>query len=233
MPSRTGPATAAGRWSLLPHREGDPTKRAYAAAELLLERHGVVTRGSAVSERVPGGFAAAYKVLSGFEETGRARRGYFVSGLGAAQFSTAGAVDRLRSLSTEPDSRTERRGVTLAATDPANPYGAALAWPRRADAEESARGHRPGRKAGALVVLVDGALVVYVERGGRTLLTFDDDPAVLAPAVASLASAVRSGALGKLAVERADGEHIMGTPLAEALEAAGFHATPRGLRLRS
>jgi len=82
-------------------------------------------------------------------------------------------------------------------------------------------------------VLVDGALVVYVERGGRTLLTFDDDPAVLAPAVESLAYAVRSGALGKLAVERADGEHIMGTPLAEALEAAGFHATPRGLRLRS
>jgi ATP-dependent Lhr-like helicase len=233
MPARTGPASAAGRWSLLPHREGDPTKRAYAAAELLLERHGVVTRGSAVSERVPGGFAAAYKVLSGFEETGRARRGYFVAGLGAAQFSTSGAVDRLRSLSAEPDGRTERGGVTLAATDPANPYGAALAWPRRADAVEGARGHRPGRKAGALVVLVDGALVVYVERGGRTLLTFDDDPAVLSPAVASLASAVRGGALGKLAVERADGEHIMGTPLAEALEAAGFHATPRGLRLRS
>jgi ATP-dependent Lhr-like helicase len=233
LPSRTGPLTAAGRWSLLPPREGDPTKRAYAAAELLLDRHGVVTRGSAVSERVPGGFAAAYKVLSGFEETGRARRGYFVAGLGAAQFSTSGAVDRLRSFSAEPDSRPRSLGVTLAATDPANPYGAALAWPRRADADDGTRGHRPGRKAGALVVLVDGALVIYVERGGRTLLTFDDEAALLEPAVASLAQAVRGGALGKLAVERADGEHIMGTTLADALEAAGFHATPRGLRLRS
>jgi ATP-dependent Lhr-like helicase len=233
MPSRTGPPTAAGRWSLLPGREGDPTKRAYASAELLLERHGVVTRGAAVSERVPGGFAATYKVLSGFEETGRARRGYFVAELGAAQFSTSGAVDRLRSFSTDPGTRSDVRAVTLAATDPANPYGAALAWPRRPQSEEGAAGHRPGRKSGALVVLVDGALVIYVERGGRTLLTFDDDPEVLTPAVQSLASAVRGGVLGKLAVERADGEHIMGTPLAEALEAAGFHATPRGLRLRS
>jgi ATP-dependent Lhr-like helicase len=233
MPSRTGPPTAAGRWSLLPPREPDLTKRAYANAELLLERHGVVTRGAAVSEGVPGGFAATYKVLSGFEETGRARRGYFVAGLGAAQFSTAGAVDRLRSFSTEPGSQSDARAVTLAATDPANPYGAALAWPRRLDEEAGARGHRPGRKAGALVVLVDGALAIYVERGGKTLLTFADDPDVVAPAVQSLAQAVRGGALGKLAVERADGEHILGTPLAEALEAAGFSVTPRGLRLRS
>jgi ATP-dependent Lhr-like helicase len=233
MPSRSGPVTAAGRWSLLPARESDPTTRAYASAELLLERHGVVTRGSAVSERVPGGFAATYKVLSGFEETGRARRGYFVAGLGAAQFSTAGAVDRLRSFSTDPGSRADAVAVTLAATDPANPYGAALPWPRRADADDGARGHRPGRKAGALVVIVDGALAIYVERGGKTLLTFDDDPDLLAPAVRSLAAAVRGGALGKLAVERADGVHIHGTPLAEALADAGFHATPRGLRMRT
>ena len=182
---------------------------------------------------MPGGFAATYKVLSGFEETGRARRGYFVAGLGAAQFSTAGAVDRLRSFGTDPGNRAEATAVTLAATDPANPYGAALAWPRRPDADDGARGHRPGRKAGALVVLVDGALAMYVERGGKTLLTFDDDRELIAPAVGSLAAAVRGGALGKLAVERADGAHIHGTPLAEALADAGFHATPRGLRLRA
>ena len=232
LPTRTGPPTLAGRWSLLPEREADVTQRAYASAELLLERHGVVTRGSVVSERVPGGFAATYKVLSGFEETGRCRRGYFVGSLGAAQFGTSGAVDRLRSVAAEAVDHRGIRALTLAATDPANPYGAALPWPRRSDASER-HGHRPGRKAGALVVLVDGGLVVYVERGGRTLLTFDDDQASLEPALEALASAVHEGVLGRLAVERADGEHILGTPLAAALEAAGFHATPRGLRLRA
>ncbi|MDP9445127.1 MAG: hypothetical protein M3P83_12575, partial [Actinomycetota bacterium] len=96
----------------------------------------------------------------------------------------------------------------------------------------AARGHRPGRKAGALVVLVDGDLVVYVERGGRTLLTFSDEPGVLQPALDALALAVREGALGRLTVERADGAQILRSPLTGALEAAGFTATPRGLRLR-
>ena len=121
--------------------------------------------------------------------------------------------------------------MVLAATDPANPFGAALSWPERA-VDAANAGHRPGRKAGALVVVVDGALVVYVERGGRTLLTFSDDPARVQPAVDALALAVHEGALGKLTVERADGEHILGSPLATALAAAGFYATPRGLRLR-
>ncbi len=247
LPTRTGPATAAGRWSLLPEREPDPTLRAHAAAELLLDRHGIVTRGAVTSERVPGGFAAVYKVLSGFEEAGRCRRGYFIGSLGAAQFGTNGAVDRMRSLSADSSGVVPgpARAVTLAATDPANPYGAALPWPTRPGADDAARGHRPGRKAGALVVLVDGALVLYVERGGRTLLTFDDDiPAGgadtgadasgrLQPAVDALALAVREGALGRLAVERADGEHVLGTALGAALERAGFHATPRGLRLRT
>ncbi len=233
LPARTGPPTVAGRWSLTPPREADPTRRAHAAAEALLERHGVVTRGAVASERTPGGFAAVYKVLSAFEESGRCRRGYFVASLGAAQFGVAGAVDRLRSVAAEGDSAESGapRALVLAATDPANPYGAALPWPdRSADAANS--GHRPGRKTGAVVVLVDGCLALYVERGGRTLLTFTSDPERIQPAVDALALAVRDGALGRLTVERADGEHILGSALSSALEAAGFHATPRGLRLR-
>ncbi|MDX6326061.1 MAG: ATP-dependent helicase Lhr and Lhr-like helicase [Nocardioidaceae bacterium] len=267
MPTRTGPPTAAGRWSLLPPLEQDPTRRAHASAEALLERHGVVTRGAVGAERVPGGFAGVYKVLSAFEDSGRCRRGYFVAGLGAAQFGAPGAVDRLRSYSRDltadgtagSDVGQDLQALALAATDPANPYGAALPWPDRpVDATVaapnagatggmtgaaasgavagpgSASGHRPGRKAGALVVLVDGALAVYVERGGRTLLTFTDDVEVLTSAATELVDAVRRGALGRLTVERADGAHILGRhdPLREALEAAGFVVTPRGLRLR-
>ena len=122
--------------------------------------------------------------------------------------------------------------MTLAATDPANPFGAALPWPER----ETSGGHRPGRKAGALVVLVDGELALYVERGGRTLLTWTDDAALLGPAALSLSEAGRRGALGRLTVEKADGAQILGggsTPLREALDAAGFVSTPRGLRLRA
>jgi ATP-dependent Lhr-like helicase len=250
MPTRTGPPSAAGRWSLLPDLEPDPTRRAHASAEALLERHGVVTRGAATSERVPGGFAGVYKVLSAFEESGRCRRGYFIGSLGAAQFGIPGAVDRLRSFATDPSARPgeKRRALALAATDPANPYGAALPWPDRPaatgpDAETGGggTGHRPGRKAGALVVLVDGELAVYVERGGRTLLTFPDshrDPDVLTPAFDALATAVRQGSLGRLTVEKADGASILGLgeragALRSALEAAGFVATPRGLRLRA
>jgi ATP-dependent Lhr-like helicase len=123
---------------------------------------------------------------------------------------------------------TARRAVVLAAADPANPYGAALPWPQH----PGEVGHKPGRKAGSLVVLVDGHLVLYVERGGKTLLSFADGDR-LRPAVDALALAVRDGALGKLTVERADGGSIVDSPLAAALEAAGFHPTPRGLRLRA
>ncbi len=237
MPARTGPPNVAGRWSLTPPRDEDPTRRGHAAAEALLERHGVVTRGAVVSERTPGGFAAAYKVLAAFEEAGRCRRGYFVAGLGAAQFGATGAVDRLRSLARDTDAGESVDGgaaprtLVLAATDPANPFGAALPWPERATDVANA-GHRPGRKAGAVVAIVDGVLALYVERGGRTLLTFSQQPELVQPAVDALALAVRDGALGKLTVERADGEHILGSPLSAALESAGFHATPRGLRLR-
>ncbi|MFE6649396.1 DNA glycosylase AlkZ-like family protein, partial [Nocardioides sp. NPDC057772] len=229
MPTRASLPETAGRWTILPEPDPDPTKRAHAAAERLLDRHGVVTRGSVQSERTPGGFAAVYKVLSAFEESGRARRGYFVEGLGAAQFGTAGSVDRLRTFS-RVDPSDKPVALALAATDPANPYGAALPWP------VSEEGHRPGRKAGAIVVLVDGELALYVERGGRTLLTWSEDPNLLEPAAEALADAVRRGALGRLTVEKADGAPLLGsgeTPLRQALQYAGFIATPRGLRLTS
>jgi ATP-dependent Lhr-like helicase len=249
MPTRTGPPTVAGRWSLLPERDADPTRRTHALAEALLDRHGIVTRGAVMAERAPGGFAAVYTVLKAFEEAGRVRRGYFVEGLGAAQFAAPGAVDRMRALAAvqapeaEPTwtapipggwdlapqrkRRDDARAVVLAATDPANPYGAALPWPA------TDGGHRPGRKAGALVVLVDGVLVLYVERGGKTLLSFHEDDVTLAPAVDALALAVRDGALGRLTVTKADGEPALTSPLGLALEAAGFRPTPRGLRLRA
>lgn len=227
-PVRGGPPETAGRWALLPEVDADPTRRAHAVAERLLDRHGVVTRGAVTSERVPGGFAAVYKVLAAFEDSGRCRRGYFVAGLGAAQFGTAGSVDRLRTFSEVPHDA-KPSAVALAATDPANPYGAALPWPETT-------GHRPGRKAGAVVVMVDGRLTMYVERGGRTLLTWTDEPDLLGPSAAALAEAARRGTLGRMTVEKADGEQLLGsgsTPLREALQAAGFVATPKGLRLRA
>ncbi|GAA4120114.1 ATP-dependent helicase [Nocardioides fonticola] len=231
---RTGPPESAGRWTLLPEVDTDPTRRAHATAERLLDRHGVLTRGAVVAERVEGGFAAVYKVLSAFEESGRCRRGYFVAGLGAAQFGTAGAVDRLRTFADLP-ADAKPAALALAATDPANPYGAALPWPERPGADAEGReGHRPGRKAGATVVLVDGVLTLYVERGGRTLLSWTDDLERLTPAAQALAEAARRGALGRLTVEKVDGVPLLGTqgsPLRLALDAAGFVTTPRGLRL--
>jgi len=231
MQTRVGPPTAGGRWSLLPEPTSDPTIRAAATAELLLDRYGVVTRGSVVSERVPGGFALVYRVLSQFEEAARCRRGYFVESLGAAQFATGGTIDRLRGFAPDAVGRDSGRdrppeALTLAATDPANPYGAALPWP-------ATEGHRPGRKAGALVAVVDGELVLYLERGGKTALAFSDDEGLLSSAARSIAAAVTAGRVDKLAVEKVNGEFVLGTPLGTALEVAGFTGTPRGLRLRA
>jgi ATP-dependent Lhr-like helicase len=232
----------AGRWSRLPDLETNATKRTTARAEALMERHGVLTRGAVQAEQVSGGFSAVYPVLRAFEENGRARRGYFVETLGAAQFGGAGAVDRLRSFAS-PD-RTPSGPVVLAATDPANVYGAALPWPERPTGEEEAvdigegtgsrkSGHRAGRKAGALVVLVDGELVLYVERGGKTLLSWTEDEHTLKEATTALSGAAASGALGRMTVQKADGASVHeSTPLSAALQAAGFAATPRGLRLR-
>jgi ATP-dependent Lhr-like helicase len=224
-----------GRWSQLPARAAHDAHQAVLRTEVLLDRYGILTRGEVAAEAVPGGFSAVYPVLRQAEETGRCRRGYFVDGLGAAQFGLAGAVDRLRAIAATmaAESRPAVEALVLAATDPANPYGAALPWPDRMhQVEPGKRGHLPARKAGALVVSVDGACALYVERGGRTLLSFTDDADLLRTAADALAVSVRAGALGKLHVESADGERVAGTPLAEALEHAGFRPSPRGLRLR-
>ena len=218
------PPTAIGRWSLLPRPEPDQTIRAVTTAEVLLDRYGVLTRSIVAAEEVPGGFAGIYRVLAAAEDSGRLRRGYFVESLGAAQFATAGVIDALRSAPTGAPA------LVLAATDPANPYGAALPWPQRPEAG----GHQPGRKAGALVLLVDGALVAYVERGGKTLLSWPADEPSIQAATDALALAVRGGALGRLTVEKADGTSVLaaGHPIAEALARSGFTLTPKGLRLR-
>ncbi|WP_041767750.1 Lhr family helicase [Leifsonia xyli] len=240
--ARMGPPTAAGRWALLPERDLASTVRAHGQAETLLERYGFVTRGSAMNEGTPGGFALAYKVLSGFEGTGRARRGYFVETLGGAQFASGPTVNRLRSFARDHTQERPFGAVALAETDPANPYGAALPWPAvpRADggATGSGTGHRPGRKAGALVVLVDGDLTLYVERGGKSLLSFvaaetdDAGRPALAATARALAALVTGRRVDILAIETANGGFVLGTPLGEALTEAGFLPTPRGLRLR-
>ncbi|GAA0476754.1 ATP-dependent helicase [Streptomyces olivaceiscleroticus] len=248
--SRSGPPTVAGRWSLLPALEPEPTHRAHALAHTLLDRHGIVTRGAVAAEGVEGGFSAAYRVLSAFEETGQARRGYVVEGLGAAQFAMDGAVDRLRAVSTSRDRTAEEtapggswqpaaparsggtpRAVVLAAADPANAYGAALPWPEPPEGSS----HKPGRKAGSLVVVVDGELAVYMERGGKTLLAWqaEEGDTRVRLALEALAAAVRNGFVGALTVERINGSSALTSPLAAELEHAGFHATPRGLRLRT
>ncbi|WP_055494295.1 ATP-dependent helicase [Streptomyces sp. TP-A0356] len=352
--SRTGPPTVAGRWSLLPAREADPTVRAHARARTLLDRHGVVTRGAVGAEGVEGGFSAVYRVLSAFEESGQARRGYVVEGLGAAQFAMDGAVDRLRAAANArerqeplpgaaagpgsgngftngfpgdhahpfdpigaqdtgpgpfdgpdaasgtgfddgpagpsgigfddafamgppvpdplsapgfggprsgsgfsaveagsdsaygrhgrglPPNRTRATGsartVVLAAADPANAYGAALPWPE----PPTDAGHKPGRKAGSLVVLVDGELALYMERGGKTLLAWPSDPEVeptqdarLRTAAEALGAAARAGSLGTVTVERVNGASALSSPFGILLEEAGFIATPRGLRIRA
>ncbi|RFU84498.1 ATP-dependent helicase [Streptomyces triticagri] len=238
--TRSGPPTVAGRWSLLPARDPDATVRAHALARTLLDRHGVVTRGAVAAEGIEGGFAAAYRVLSAFEDSGQARRGYVVEGLGAAQFAMDGAVDRLRATANAQE-RAETRdapgAVVLAAADPANAYGAALSWPE----PPSGASHKPGRKAGSLVVLVDGSLALYMERGGKTLLAWPpvadeeatpDDPRLQAAAEA-LAGAAAAGSLGTITVQRINNTPALNSPLGPLLESAGFHATPRGLRIRA
>ncbi|MCV2396148.1 ATP-dependent helicase [Actinotalea sp. M2MS4P-6] len=223
-------ADGAGRWSTLPARETDPTAVARATAAQLLDRHGVLTRAVAAAERVAGRFTDVYRVLAGLEETGTVRRGYFVEHLGGSQFALPGAVDELRA------ERPDGHAVVLAATDPANPFGAALPWPA------GSTGHRPGRTAGALVVVVDGDLAFYLERGGRTVLSFPGDrdetaaAAHLAAGSAALADLVRTGRLGRVTLRRLDGAEVLdravlSTPAATALQAAGFAATPRGLRI--
>lgn len=221
------PASTVGRWS----RTGAPTTDATTAAELdrlllLLDRHGVVTRGAVLSEQPGGSFTPTYRGLSRLEETGQCLRGYFIDGLGAAQFATSATVDRLR---VQPDTGV----VVLAATDPANAYGAALPWPEPRRGESETRGHRPGRKPGAMVVLVNGRLVLYLERGVRTLLTFPNEPGDLDQAIHALGRAISDARLPGITIERADGRHIFDhTELRPLLEGARFTMTPQGMRLR-
>ncbi|MFI5509525.1 ATP-dependent helicase [Mycobacterium sp. NPDC051804] len=237
--ARTSDPTVAGRWSALPAAEPESTVRAHFQAELLLGRHGVLTKGAATSEQVPGGFAMLYKVLTAFEDAGRCQRGYFVESLGGAQFAVASTVDRLRSYldGVDPDHH-EYHAVVLAAADPANPYGAALPWPSRASSEEDVA-HRPGRKAGALVALVDGELVWFLERGGRSLLSFANDPEAHIAAAAALADLVSGGRVQSFLVEKVNGVPVLEpgaggqrAAVQDALIGAGFARTPRGLRLR-
>jgi ATP-dependent Lhr-like helicase len=232
-----GPPEAAGRWSLVGSALWDgspaplsPTERMHQLALALLDRHGVLVRESVMAEGLEGGFSAVYPMLRALEEAGRIRRGYFVAGLGAAQFALAGALDRLRAVR-EPAGSTEDAGVhLLAAADPANPYGAAVPWPRRGEADR-----RPlQRAAGAFVVLVDGIAALYLDRGGTSLQTLPafDDPAVAAAALGALHGLLADGRLRDLVVSRVDGEPAGRSPWSETLVRAGFTQGYRGLVMR-
>jgi ATP-dependent Lhr-like helicase len=211
-----------GRWSLIEtlFRDAPPAgPRMRAQAELMLERYGIVTRETVLAEGVPGGFSSLYGELSNLEMLGTARRGYFVEGLGGAQFALAGAVERLRGLP-----RAEGDYLLLAATDPAQPYGAALPWPRRAE------GRRPARTPGAFVLLRDGGPILYVERGGKGIVRLVElEGEALAGAVAEVADAARQGLIPKLGIERLDGDPVIGSGYEETLIAAGFSRQPRRL----
>jgi ATP-dependent helicase Lhr and Lhr-like helicase len=226
--SRLGPPAAAGRWSLvapLLEPAPSPTEASHARAMQLLERYGVLTREAALAEGIEGGFAGVYPVLKALEERGAVRRGYFVAGLGAAQFALPGAVDRLRSFrDPPPDGAATPATVVLAATDPAQPYGASLPWP------EHSEGGRPARTAGAHVVLVDGALAAHLERGGHSLVTFGVEG--WAPALLEL---VDGGRYRSLEIRKVDGVPVRDgsvQPIAAELRAAGFVEGYRGLVYR-
>jgi ATP-dependent Lhr-like helicase len=228
-----GPPEAAGRWSLVSAdlAEATPTQRLHALSLALLERHGVLTREAVAAEGIDGGFSAVYPVLRAMEDAGRIRRGYFVDGLGAAQFAHAGALDRLRAVREPADPPARGEVQLLAAADPANPYGAALAWPRRDEADR-----RPyQRAAGAYVVLVDGIAVLYLERGGATLQALpaaaDTDLAIVA--AAALRALVADGRLRELVIRKVDGDDVSVSPFRPVLLEAGFVAGYRGLLLRA
>jgi ATP-dependent helicase Lhr and Lhr-like helicase len=243
-----GRAEVQGRWSLTaplfaaaPGQASDPSARRRALAELLLERYGILTRELVLAEGIPGGFSGIYSELSQLETLGVARRGYFVEGLGGAQFALPGAVERLRA-QRAPE---EAPPIVLAATDPAQPFGAALAWPKRdgesrpngdraADGARAggASGRRPARAPGATVVIAGAAPVLYLERGGKALqsLVAPDDARVM-PALLALADHTRAGRIRRIALEKVDGEPVMGTRWEAMLAEVGFSAGPRRLTL--
>jgi ATP-dependent Lhr-like helicase len=240
---RAGPPGSEGRWSLLPRSDaasldrtrGHPseTQRRAALAQQLLERYGVLTREAVHAEDLGGGFSTVYEVLKAMEERGRVRRGYFVAGLGATQFALPGADERLRALRQAPD---EAGTLLLAATDPANPYGAALPWPEPGNRRSEGRGERgegsaavtrPQRAAGAQVVLHQGALVGWIPRTERNLLAFlpeaEPDRSRAAEAIArALARLVETGPRRAVLVARVNGEPVAASCLSRCLMDAGF-----------
>jgi ATP-dependent Lhr-like helicase len=221
----TVPSPTQGRWSLAaPLFAGEPDRR--TLAELLLERQGIVTRDGVRGEGIRGGYGAVYSELRVLETLGVCRRGYFVEGLGGAQFALPGAVERLRELRSADARDLEREALVLAASDPAQPYGAAIPWPRRS-------GSRAARVAGAWVVLLGGEAVLFVERGGRSLVPLrEPDPEWLRPALAALVEHVRGGGAKRLAVERFDSVPVVESDAMELLVEAGFLAGPRRAVLR-
>ncbi|MGE3633676.1 MAG: DEAD/DEAH box helicase [Sandaracinaceae bacterium] len=232
-PNRRGPEGSEGRWSLLPPRDPSlsDTVRAEALVTQLLERHGILTREATASEGLPGGFSSIYPVLRAMEEAGRIRRGYFVAGLGATQFAIPGADDLLRKhRDVDPDAESVH---LVPADDPANVYGAALRWPER-------EGARPGRTAGARVVLFEGRLVGFVGKTGHSVLTFlpdEGDPEYPRAAEALVQGLRRAVGQGKHAravlLKRVDGADPSGSAIATALKDAGFAATSRGFHRRT
>jgi ATP-dependent Lhr-like helicase len=230
--TRIGPPAGAGRWSLVaPLLEPIPTTTAaaHASALQMLERYGVVTREAVLAEGVVGGYSSVYGVLKVLEERGQARRGYFVTGLGAAQFSLAGAVDRLRSVRDAPDMDLHPEAVpapvVLAATDPAQPYGAALGWPESPG--------RPARSAGALVVLHNGHPLVWFDRRSHHLVTFPGASTsdLWAEALATL---VKDGRARSVEVRKMNGESLDAKSIeAAALKRHGFVDSYRGLVVRA
>jgi ATP-dependent Lhr-like helicase len=233
-----GPPEAAGRWSLVGSGiweaatpPASPTERLHQLALALLDRHGVLVREAVMAEGLEGGFSAIYPMLRALEEAGRIRRGYFVAGLGAAQFAIAGALDRLRTVR-EPASATGDAPAVylLAAADPANPYGAAVPWPRRGETDK-----RPlQRAAGASVVLVDGLAALYLDRGGSSLQTLPafDDPAVATAALGALRGLLADGSRRELVLSRVDGEPVGRSQHYDSLLRAGFTQGYRGLVMR-
>jgi ATP-dependent Lhr-like helicase len=240
---RLAPPSAEGRWSLLAERVSarvTDTQWSAATAQQLLARYGVVTREVAAAEGITGGFGAVYDVLKALEDAGRVRRGYFAGGVAATQFALPAALELMRSLRDEP---AEPEVLTLAATDPANPYGTTLKWPAFAkatagqapDAEADA-GRAPTRTVGALVVLVNGALAAYLPRGGRQIVVYlpEDEPArssigrALARALAALA---RDEQRGGLLVSDVNGHDPARHPVAPYLVEAGFNPSAMGFQM--
>lgn len=218
-----------GRWSLL-RQPGESwpsaTERTIALASQLVARHGVLTKNAVSKELAPGGFAALYPVLKQMEEAGKVRRGYFVEGLGGAQFAAPGADDMLRRPPSTMDNDVIQTACVMAATDPASAFGAALPWPPRGDETG-----RPSRSSGARVIVFDGMLVGFISSGGNHLTTFfpPDEPA-RATATQALAEALVQSSIGgpPVLISKVDDQPVGASEVAATLRAAGFEPTSRG-----